>query len=281
VTRAAGRPPLCHPEEAAVIRDFRAECPACGSFWDLENLGADSRYTSAYPAARSHFDVRVGALKVATLERWLSITGIDVARLVVCEVGFGGGHCLARLQATARRAFGIETIAEDVDHAATLGVPRDAMFLAGSLPARLPEPVDLWLFQDCLEHLLEPDPFLAWLEANSASDARALVVAPDAASVSRRLLGRQWPHRVPDHAFHWSPPGMRALWARHGFREACAFRPVKRVSVRMMSLHLRQAPRLARLGHIAAALPDLELWFNVGELGMVFVRETARPGAQG
>ncbi len=275
MTRAAPRPPICHPDQAAIVRDFRGECPACGSFWDLENLGADSRYTPAYPAARSHFDARVGALKVATLERWLRTTGCEVAPRVVCEVGFGGGHCLAHLQASARRAFGIETIAADLDHAASLGVPREAMFLAGALPGRLPEPVDLWLFQDCLEHLLEPDPFLAWLAVNSAVEARALVVAPDATSLSRRLLGARWPHRVPDHAFHWSPTGMRALWARHGFRAERSFRPVKRVSTRMLSLHLQQAPRLAALGRAAAALPDVEVWFNVGELGMVFVRSAA------
>jgi hypothetical protein len=266
------RPPICHPDRRAVVRGFRAECPVCGSFWDLENLGANTRYTAAYPSERSHFDARVGALKVATLERWLRTTGLDPGPRVVCEVGFGGGHCLARLQAIARRGFGIETIPADVDHAASLGVTRDVMFLASALPDRLPEPVDLWLFQDCLEHLLEPDPFLAWLERSSSKSARVLVVAPNAASLSRKLLGRQWPHRVPDHAFHWSPAGMRALFARHDYREERSFDPVKRVSVRMMALHLRQT-RLAPLSKIVEPLvPAGELWFNIGELGMVFAK---------
>lgn len=280
MTRPAPRAPICHPEAATVVRGFRAECPVCGSFWDLENLGADARYTAQYPSERSHFDAAVGALKVATLARWLSASGFDPARLVVCEVGFGGGHCLAWLAARARRALGIEAIAADVAHAAALGVPRAAMFLTDELPDRLPEPVDLWLFQDCLEHLLEPDPFLAWLERSSAADARALVVAPDGASLSRRILGRQWPHRVPDHAFHWSPAGMTALWARHGFRHQRSFAPVKRVSVRMMALHLRQT-RLAPLTRaIEPLVPPAELWFNLGELGMVFARD-ASDGARG
>ena len=269
----AARPPICHPDRAAVVHGFRAVCPACGSFWDLENLEAESRYTPDYPAERSHFDAATGALKVATLERWLATTGLAPGHRTVCEVGFGGGHCLARLTATAQRAFGIETIPADLDHAASLGVPREAMFLTGALPERLPEPVDLWLFQDVLEHLLEPDPFLAWLSRSSAASAHVLVVAPDASSLSRRLLGRQWPHRVPDHSFHWSPAGMRALWARHGFRAERSFRPVKRVSVKMMALHLRQT-RLAPVSRMIEPLvPQGELWFNVGELGMVFARE--------
>ncbi len=272
MTGAAPPSPICHPGAAAVRRGFRAECPECGSFWDLENLGADSRYTERYPSERSHFDPAVGALKVATLERWLRATGLAPAGLAVCEVGFGGGHCLARLHALARRAFGIETIPADLEHAAALGVPRDRMFLAGSLPERLPEPVDLWLFQDCLEHLLEPDPFLAWLARASAPAARVLVVAPDGGSLSRRLLGPHWPHRVPDHAFHWTPAGMRTLFARHGFAQERSFRPVKRVSTRMAALHLRQT-RLAPLSRALEPLvPPLHLWFNVGELGMVFAR---------
>jgi len=43
----------------------------------------------------------------------------------------------------------------------------------------------------------------------------------------------------------------------------------------MMALHLRQT-RLAPLSRIFEPLvPQGELWFNVGELGMVFVRETS------
>jgi hypothetical protein len=269
----AGPPPLiCHPGSAPRIDDFRAECPECGAFWDLDNLEADSRYTDRYPSERSHFDATVGALKVATLERWLRDTNLDPASRVVCEIGFGGGHCLRYLHDHARRAYGIETIPADVDHAATLGVPRDRMFLAGDLPPVLPEPVQLWLFQDCLEHLLQPDPFLSWLEKSSAPDARVLVVAPDGASRSRRLLGRSWPHRVPDHAFHWTPAGMRALLGRHGFEFERSFHPVKRISTRMGVLHLRQT----RLAPITRAfewlVPPAHLWFNIGELGMVFRR---------
>jgi len=264
--------PLCHPELATRTSGFRAECPACGAFWDLDHLNAESRYSDRYPTERSHFDPVVGAIKVATLERWLAGTGLAVGARAVCEVGFGGAHCLARLHATARRAFGIEAIPANLDHAEGLGVPRASMFLASALPERLPEPVDLWLFQDALEHLLAPDPFLAWLAANSAADARVLVVAPDGGSLSRRLLGRNWPHRVPDHAFHWTPAGMEALFARHGYGRERAFRPVKKVSTGMLKLHLRQT----RLGGVSRALewlvPSLDLWFNLGELGLVFAR---------
>ena len=272
MTGAGARALICHPGEAARHVEFRAICPACGSFWDLDNLGAESRYTERYPSERSHFDAEIGAFKVATLERWLGDAGLAVGDRVVTEVGFGGGHCLARLHTIARRAFGIEAIGANLDHAATLGIPREALFLAQSLPPRLPEPVDLWLFQDAIEHVLDPDPFLSWLAQSSAPDARALVVAPDAASLSLRLLGRNWPHRVPDHAFHWSPRGMEALFLRHGFARARAFRPAKKVSTRMLALHLRQT----RLGGMSRRLewlvPSLALWFNLGELGLVFER---------
>ena len=90
------------------------------------------------------------------------------------------------------------------------GVAAD-LYLVDELPARLDDPVDLWLFQDSFEHIPDPAAFVAWMTASSAPNAEILLVAPRADSLSRRMMGRWWPHKLPDHQFHWSRAGLVAF----------------------------------------------------------------------
>jgi hypothetical protein len=266
----------CHPGLPSRRRGHRAVCPECGSFWDLESLAAPATYTDAYPRDRLHFDPRIGALKVRSLGRWLATTGLDPTGRVVCEVGFGGGHCLADLRGKAGTVFGIEAIPACLSHAVSLGVPEAGLFLFEGRPALLPEPVSLWVFQDSIEHIPELETFLPWVSENSAAGAALLVVAPNAASLSRRVLGRYWPHRVRDHLFHWSPAGLAAILGRHGFAPRRAFDPTKRVSTEMVFRHLAQTRRTRFLGRLAGVVPRLEVWFNMGEMGLLFERDRSR-----
>src|SRR6185436_7605219 len=147
---------LCeHPLESARRESFRHVCGVCGSFWDLDSLRTQVAYDASYAAERGHFDPTVGALKARTLRRWLRVGKVALRGKRVCEVGFGGGTCLPLLAQLARRVYGIETNAAAIDQVRATGV-RAQLLLAESLPAILPEPMDLWLFQDVFEHL--PDP---------------------------------------------------------------------------------------------------------------------------
>src|SRR6476646_7322444 len=101
--------PLCeHAPPATRVRGTRAVGETCGSFWDLDSLNASVVYDASYPEARGHFDPRVGALKARTLRRWLDAARIDLRGKRVCDVGFGGGSCLALVASEAKRAIGIE-----------------------------------------------------------------------------------------------------------------------------------------------------------------------------
>ena len=210
-------------------------------------------------------------MKRRTLERWLADCGIDVEGRTVCEVGFGGAHCLAFVSRRAGRTFGIEAVTENLVRARALAGPE--VFAFDELPERLPAPVDVWLLLDSFEHLPEPAGFLEWMAVSSAPEARALVVAPEAASASERALGRLWPHKLPDHAFHWSRAGLTEIFARHGFELTSEFHPGKYVSGAMVASHLgHKFPALAPLASSMKALGGVRLYFNLGQMGLTFRR---------
>ncbi len=265
--------PLCgHPREELRRRGYRLRCACCGSFWDRELMNRAYAYDGAYPERRGHFEARTGELKVRSLEGWLAAASIDPTQRVVCEVGFGGGHCLLYLAGRAAHACGIEEIPENLERARSMGIRDVGPCRLDRVPER---PVDLWVFLDSFEHLAEPEAFLRWMRRASAPGAAALLVAPEAGSFSERLLGPFWPHRIPDHRFHWSRSGVRELFARHGFALEREFHPKKAFSPATAVRHLaHKFPALASLLRLSARLERFTLLGNVGEMGLVFRRNT-------
>jgi hypothetical protein len=271
--------PLCeHPRDGLVRQSYRAVCGVCGSYWDLESRETVVAYDASYPEQRGHFDPRVGGMKVRTLRRWLEKTNLDPAGKVVCEVGFGGGTCLPFLAGSCRRLIGLEANPTAIERVRGTGIAAE-LLLVDQLPARLGEPVDLWIFQDSFEHIPDPAAFVAWMAANSSATAEILMVLPRGDSLSRKILGRLWPHKLPDHQFQWSRAGLLQFMNRRGFQLRGDFFAVKFVSVQMLVAHaLHHAgapPRAGRwLGGAALSFP-----FNFGEMGLVFRRaDGARVG---
>src|SRR5262245_34449640 len=113
--------PLCgHESRSLVRRGHRLVCTSCSSYWDAELRSRPVRYDGGYASARSHFDPDVGARKVRSLDRWLAEARIQCVGRTVCEVGFGGAHCLWSLHGRSGRAFGIEASSEHLEQAVRL-----------------------------------------------------------------------------------------------------------------------------------------------------------------
>jgi hypothetical protein len=265
-------PLLCEHGRAAPGRGgHEATCPACGSFWDLDARRRQFVYDESYVEGRAFQDRAVQRLKVRTLRAWLRAAGIDPRGLHVCEVGFGHGACLEYLCGSAACLTGIEANAASLEYLRAKHLPL-GLFAFDRLPERLARPVDLWLFQDSFEHIPTPASFVDWLARSSAPTARILLVAPEAASLSQRLMGSLWPHRVPDHPFHWSRRGLVDFFARRGFSLRRSFFPIKFVSPAMASRHL--AHKLGRRAFLLSGVlaERIVLPFNVGEMGLVLAR---------
>lgn len=262
---------LCeHPSDQSRREGYRQVCGVCGSYWDLDSLANKVEYDASYPEKRGHFDARVGKLKVRSLERWLKASGVSLAGKHVCEVGFGGGSCLPYLVAHARRVTGLEANDVTIERARATGL-NVTLLDVRTLP-KLAEPVDLWLFQDSFEHIPNPAEFSAWMLANSAANAEILMVLPRGDSFSRKLLGKFWPHKLPDHEFQWSRAGLIEFMKRRGFGVVREFFPLKFASPQMVLAHgLHKLGASDRASAWLTGLP-LTIPINFGELGVRFRR---------
>jgi hypothetical protein len=268
--------PLCeHAADSMRLTSWRAECGVCGSYWDLDALGTRVVYDESYPEHRGHFDPRVGALKVRTLRHWLAKSGVRLAGRTVCEVGFGGGTCLSFLAAQAAHVVGLEVNQSAIDRVHATSTSAELLLV---IPLPTPSrPIDLWLFQDSFEHIPNPAEFVDWMSTHSAPDAEILVVLPRGDSLSRRLLGRLWPHKLPDHEFVWSRAGVVDFLGRHGWALDAEFFPLKFASPEMVLAH-----GLHKLGvgkGRARVLSGARVAFplNFGEMGLVLRRRTSSP----
>lgn len=263
---------LCeHPADTTRPRGFRRVCAVCGSYWDTDSLTQVVPYDAGYPEQRGHYDPRVGELKARTLREWLRLGAIALDGKRVCEVGFGGGSCLPVLAERASHVTGLEANDAAIDRVRATGI-RAELLSVFHLPAALERPIDLWIFQDSFEHIPDPAAFVDWMLRNSAADAQILMVLPRGDSLSQRLLGRFWPHKLPDHQFQWSRAGLTEFMRRRGFAVAREFYPLKFVSPQMVVAHFL---------HKFGAPPSVKKWlggaalalrFNFGEMGFVFRR---------
>jgi hypothetical protein len=245
-------------------------CPRCGTRIRREPMSSEG-YGDDYPAARGHHDPEIALCKARTLERWLAEVRIDVAGKIVCEIGFGGAGCLAAMHTAGATVLGLEPIAANREHARVLGIPLENLFDVDPLPV-LPLKPDFWLLLDSFEHVPNPNQLARWMAEQSSPRAQVLLVAPDAGSISRKLMRQLWIHEVPDHFVHYSRAGILAIFSRAGFRFIRTFRPVKLVSLGMVWSHLRllaRAPAAANK-HFG---DNLRIWFNIGEMGLLLERD--------
>ena len=172
--------------------------------------------------------------------------------------------------------MGIEATSATIKHAEELGVPAGRLFSFDALPHDFSEKVGLWIFQDSFEHIPDPASFVKWAVRNSTPDAMMIIVCPLAGSWSERVMGRWWPHRVPDHPFHWSYSGISRFFKEKGLFVVRRFYPWKLISPDTIVRHLAVLDalptRTSIAGRVSAATQGLSFPFNFGELGILLQR---------
>ncbi len=265
---------LCHPTIVGKIHSFRLECPQCGSFWDRDYMNEPFIYHDDYPEQRSHFQSDIGKNKIHSFNSWLKTTGLTFNKqLKVCEVGFGAGWILGELGKSigAKNIYGVEAVSSNHEHAVQLGAIPEHLFYPNQLPEKLGNPIDLWIFQDSFEHILEPRPFLKWLLSISSENSQIMVIAPRADSLSRLLMRRYWIHKIQDHHFHWSANGLKGIFSEFCFEVIQQFYPMKFVSGITIKNHLKLLlPNF--ITKITDVIPFPGIRFNFGEMGFLLRR---------
>lgn len=201
---------------------------------------------------------------LALLERW---SGGRHGRLL--DIGCSAGLFCELARSLGWEITGIEPSRWLADRARDrLG---DAVLCARFEEVTLPpdsfDAVCLW---DVLEHVPDPEVFLAKaVEALRPGGVLALNV-PNLQSWIARALGRRWPLLLPEHLFFFSPASLRLLLGRHGIvapklRLHPVFFGAGFVALRLVQ-HAVPGARLVDRAFRAKPLRQLPLPLLMGEL---------------
>jgi SAM-dependent methyltransferase len=192
-------------------------CRRCGSAVTDGELPPGLYDSGAYGPGRPRGSGALAPVLRAFGRRRLALLGAMVAPGTrALDVGAGRGRFVAAARAAGYDATGIEPSARGVAAAAAIGAPvvqtelEDASFPEESFDA-----VTLW---HVLEHLDDPGGALSRVAGWLTPGGALVVGVPNLASWQARLGGTRWYHLdVPRHRVHFTPAGLSALLAAHGF----------------------------------------------------------------
>lgn len=257
--------PACHSQKWK-IKGSLSIC--CHCLTEVIPQRKKFSYTMDYQEHRGHYEQEIRENKVQSFLSYLQKTHIEIKpNDVILEVGFGGGAVLEHLWRNQQTVFGIEAHEAAFSFLLNKKFPREWLFTQIQDVSLLKKQIDLVLYLDSFEHLLEPDQHLSQLSSFVKKGSRAIVVAPRVDSPSRHLLGTYWPHNVEEHWIFYSQEGLKILWQRHGWKSVCNWSPQKKISIDMVLRHFSQSQWTRFLQPF---LKNFNLWVSMGEMGVVF-----------
>jgi SAM-dependent methyltransferase len=134
------------------------------------------------------------------------------------DVGCGNGRYLSTMRALGWQVQGVE-FSEDgvrVCRLADLPVHHGDLASAGFPDASF----DLITVRHVIEHIAEPQPFMAELARILKPGGRLLIETPNSEALGRAWFGPNWYHNdVPRHLILYSPANLARLAGRHGLRQ--------------------------------------------------------------
>jgi SAM-dependent methyltransferase len=245
-------------------------CSRCRSLFAVGlDDDAAAQHGSTYARDRGHGeDPAVMRAKRRTFEHYLRQLGSADGRRLL-EVGCSTGDALLTAAELGWQVSGIEVNAA----AAKLGNDR----LGGSAIAVTsleeyeppPEGFDAVVMFDVVEHLADPREAATRLAAMLRPGGHLLLITPDADSFTARLMGRRWPHLLPEHRVIFSRDAIESLLSAAGFYVELCGAARKYLSVGMFERHVELYPHVfgAPLVRWAASrLPDAVVPLYVGEM---------------
>jgi SAM-dependent methyltransferase len=203
------------------------------------------------------------------------IAGRHMALGSVLDVGAAAGFILRSFVRAGWHGVGIEPNASMAEHArGELGLD----VRTGTLEEfATEERFDLVTMIQVLPHLWDLERGLANAASLTRPGGHWLVETWDRASVTARILGRQWHEYSPPSVLHWfTRDGVARLAARHGFREVAHGRPRKRIvgahAVSLLEHEFRGTP-VARAIHALRGLVPAEIPYPSEDVFWVLLRK--------
>jgi len=219
---------LCHGRDAAHLFTKEGEtyvrCRACGLVY-LDPQPSDAQLEIIYgadyykPWGISEDAAGVERLKKLTFRslfaRLGARTGIREGPLL--DVGCATGFLLEEARARGFDPYGVELNEYSARLARQkLGAHRihQGTLDGGPFQGRS---FSVVVMSDVLEHVRSPSALLGQAHRRLADSGALVVVAPNVAALSRRILGKHWTDFKPEHLFYFDPDTLGALLARAGF----------------------------------------------------------------
>ena len=185
------------------------ECAGCGLV-QLDEPPADGYYDD-YLMTVSH-SPQMRAFQRAQAKRLVERFGLAGKR--VLEVGCGDGNYLSILGEIGVAATGLEPSARFRAAAEQrTGLPVLAGYVAGGRPVA-GAPYDGFVTREVLEHVPDPNDFLASIRASLTRDGVGLVEVP---SLEQALDRGRFFDFFPDHVNYWSAGTLARALERNGF----------------------------------------------------------------
>lgn len=197
-------------------------CPACHFVFSCpaRNANLETALEDYEPAYLDYLDAsEEDDANHATLARFVE-RHRTLAGARVLDVGAGSGKLVRFLRERGSEAVGIEP-AGALYGRFLADEPCFLQTTVEELAKDPPEPFDLVLACDVLEHVPEPNAFLAAIAALLAPGGVLLVSTPDVASAFARVCGRRWHYYNPYHVSYFS----KATLARTA--EPLGLRPIE------------------------------------------------------
>ncbi|MDT8375479.1 MAG: methyltransferase domain-containing protein [Mariprofundaceae bacterium] len=152
----------------------------------------------------------------ATFRRFLKqLDDMGVTGGTLLEVGCGYGYLLGEARSYFDRTVGTDFSSEAVERAKPLA---DTVCQGGVDALPEGEKFDCIIAVEVIEHVYDPNRFVARLAARLKPGGWLVMVTPDMGSWWRRVLGRHWPSfKLPEHVVYYDRDTLTELFERNGF----------------------------------------------------------------
>lgn len=259
----------------------RAELPP-----DAEALGLiyDAEYYDAGGVADRNIDREV--LKRATFARRLD----DCAKLIpdggcILDLGCATGFFLQEAEERGWRSFGVDISAAAIGLCQPKTKPERlycGQFENATFRENPTNEFDAIFMSDYLEHVLDPASVIG-VAVNRLRAGGAIVInTPDVQSLSRKLMGKHWPHFKIEHVSYFSLEGITGLFDTAGLDVVASWPTVKALSIAYLARHFEKYPNkwispwLTTLGRaLPGSAANAIMWIPTGELTLVGKRRQA------
>lgn len=249
--RSCDRTPVARPGRRALEGYTLMHCPGCGMEW-LEPQPDDATLGRIY--RQEYYDAwglqddaeATRTLKRAMFRRLLApIVRRHGPGSRLLDCGAALGYLMEEAAAAGLEPYGVE-LSEFGANAIAQRFGPDRVFQGPFEQAEFAsvdrDYFDVITMIDFVEHVRDPGAILSKAFRLLRGGGTLMILTPDAASLSCRVMGPRWLHYKVEHLSYFTPKSLRNYLGREGFRDVRVGRAIKTMNLHYVSHQLSKYP---------------------------------------